>query len=1172
MKRALLIGAALLAPSAAWAEPATIGFILGAAVEIGGIVITVQQLLVVGLYVYGAARARRKARSAQAKAQAEYNANLQDRSITALQALPPWRIVPGRAWVGGDIHAIFTTDKTGYREDGSSYTRPDALKHLVVVFADHQCAAIHDLAIDGVPLGPLDGSGFVTAGSEFYTADTDSRTASIGVGGSVTVSQPVLAVLNAAINTGTGNGESSSFTDVTGSITLSGGNLTINGPAGAAVNYTVDSSVASVRVQKHLGTSTQTVDTYLNSVVPAEWTSTDRLLNKTYCVITLDLENQRFQGGQLGITADISGRLCYDPRKDSTVAGGSGAHRANDPTTWEWTDNAAIAGARDYLSAEWGFGNAQADIDEAYTQVAANACDVRASAAVQAHAQTFTVDAATNELIFAADELYGVGDGVRVSTTTTLPGGLAAATTYYVIRSDYTRKRIRLATSVANAYAGTAIDITSAGSGTHTCTWHDYATYKVNGAFLTEGGQKEAVLDDLTSAMGGDAVYGAQWQIIAGAWTAPVTLPGGGGLVDDDLAGQISIVQADTPLEQLVNGVRGTYIPTGKATPTEYSSYSNSTFVTDDGQELWADLPLEFVDNPARARNLARILVETSRNGQIIQYPAKLRAWPLQVGDRITVTSTEYGFSAKEFRVTDWQFGITSPVVLTLQEDTEAAWDLADAAVSDQTLNTGLPSPWVVQGITLGTLTSGAGVGYYSSGGAWVPRIRVPWSALTGAYLADGSGHIVVRWRAPGSVEWQELPVQSSETSVYISGFRDGDPVVVEVYAVNGLGQPGPSAFAVHTVAITGNGAIGGGNLLVNSSFEVDSNADGLADGWVAYNNGSNGTITNTVPTTGGVGNGKYQNVAASSLGTATSNNVGIRSEVPLEVGGHEGRLVSFSAAAYGGAAGTPDLVLRIVWYDATAGGGTAFDADEIVVASVPAGWARYLLQVPVPAGALSAHAYVWMQSRKGSAGTASMAIDQAQLEFGVLTAYSPRADEILAGAVGTGQLANGAVTTPILATDSAAVSSSKLPADGSVSWGAGTFDLTHPAATVIDSLTYTNSTGRTVRVEMTAALQAYGSGWGGTALVNLQMRARYIKSGTDTSKKFPITGASGSGGGSAGAESTMAFSADTSLADGDTLTFQIEAGGFAELGSGTVPAGSVNWKNASMRITAVLA
>jgi hypothetical protein len=55
---------------------------------------------------------------------------------------------------------------------------------------------------------------------------------------------------------------------------------------------------------------------------------------------------------------------------------------------------------------------------------------------------------------------------VRLTTTTTLPAGLSLATDYYVIKvSDLTCK---FATSYANAVAGTAINITDAGTGTHT--------------------------------------------------------------------------------------------------------------------------------------------------------------------------------------------------------------------------------------------------------------------------------------------------------------------------------------------------------------------------------------------------------------------------------------------------------------------------------------------------------------------------------------------------------------------------------------------------------------------------------------------------------------------------------------------------------------------------------
>jgi hypothetical protein len=66
---------------------------------------------------------------------------------------------------------------------------------------------------------------------------------------------------------------------------------------------------------------------------------------------------------------------------------------------------------------------------------------------------------------------HGLATGlpIRLSTTGTLPAGLATATTYYVIRVD--ADTIQLATTYANAVAGTNIDITAAaGAGTHTLT------------------------------------------------------------------------------------------------------------------------------------------------------------------------------------------------------------------------------------------------------------------------------------------------------------------------------------------------------------------------------------------------------------------------------------------------------------------------------------------------------------------------------------------------------------------------------------------------------------------------------------------------------------------------------------------------------------------------------
>jgi hypothetical protein len=82
---------------------------------------------------------------------------------------------------------------------------------------------------------------------------------------------------------------------------------------------------------------------------------------------------------------------------------------------------------------------------------------------------TFTAVAATDILTVTQDP--GDLSKVFLKSSGTLPGGLSSLTGYYVIRLSSTT--CKLATSYANAQAGTAINITDAGSGTHTMTYLD---------------------------------------------------------------------------------------------------------------------------------------------------------------------------------------------------------------------------------------------------------------------------------------------------------------------------------------------------------------------------------------------------------------------------------------------------------------------------------------------------------------------------------------------------------------------------------------------------------------------------------------------------------------------------------------------------------------------------
>lgn len=83
-------------------------------------------------------------------------------------------------------------------------------------------------------------------------------------------------------------------------------------------------------------------------------------------------------------------------------------------------------------------------------------------------AGTGGVNVGTNVVLSTA---HGMSTGLKVRLTTSdadLPAGLATATDYYVIAPD--ADHLKFATSLANAQAGTAINITDIGTGTHTVT------------------------------------------------------------------------------------------------------------------------------------------------------------------------------------------------------------------------------------------------------------------------------------------------------------------------------------------------------------------------------------------------------------------------------------------------------------------------------------------------------------------------------------------------------------------------------------------------------------------------------------------------------------------------------------------------------------------------------
>lgn len=102
---------------------------------------------------------------------------------------------------------------------------------------------------------------------------------------------------------------------------------------------------------------------------------------------------------------------------------------------------------------------------EAHALAGTNIVDITA---IGAGTQTLTrsdVDVAEDGLKVASHGMQ-TGDGpVRFTTSSALPTGISAGTDYYIIRLD--ANHFSIATSYANAIAGTDVNITAIGTGTH---------------------------------------------------------------------------------------------------------------------------------------------------------------------------------------------------------------------------------------------------------------------------------------------------------------------------------------------------------------------------------------------------------------------------------------------------------------------------------------------------------------------------------------------------------------------------------------------------------------------------------------------------------------------------------------------------------------------------------
>ena len=556
------------------------------------------------------------------------------------------------------------------------------------------------------------------------------------------------------------------------------------GPVTAIDNVYLDDVLSTdakftglLTVTKHLGTPGEAADAALTADVP-KWTSACKLSNCAYLYVKLKYDRNAFSGLPT-ITADVRGRTLYDPRDGQT----------------RYSNNPALV-IRDYLSnAIYGRGIASSAIDDTSIAAAANACDIRITA--PSFSDIFTVSTTTEALTFAQPIPIDTGDGVKVSSTATVPSPLVAGTTYYAIKATDTS--YQLATTLANAYAGVAIDLTSAGSGQHTLAQVNYAAYACDGTIDTNQTAYDNVRALLTACRGMLVFSGGKYRLVLDVATTASSF----GFTESNITGSWVISQAGKRAKY--NRVTaGFYNPAKKWQPDLAMVESTALRATDNGLILEAKIDLPFTANSYRAQNIGQLTLNQSRYGLVVKFSAFQEGLRCEVGDVVPITHSTPGWSAKLFRIMQIEIKDNDEVYVVAREYSASVYTQAVLSPAAVIAQSNLPDPFSVPAVSGLTLASGTTELLRLSDGSVISRIRVGWTAPTEVYAQKGQ--VEVQTQATTDLGWSPVDIVAAELGVaWVSPVQDGASYNVRIRAINSIGVRG--AWSQGTVQVVGKTA-----------------------------------------------------------------------------------------------------------------------------------------------------------------------------------------------------------------------------------------------------------------------------------------------------------------------------------------------------------------------------
>lgn len=500
-----------------------------------------------------------------------------------------------------------------------------------------------------------------------------------------------------------------------------------------------DSTSHWAQIRRYRGTTSQTVDWKLKNEVSSTAFSDDfKGLGIAYAALVFTYNGDLFKGVP-AVTYDVNGAKCYDPRKDSTQSGGSGSHRYNDSTTWEYTTCGPLCLANYLITQTGGAYDPATEIDWASVMAAANVADAIVS--TPCDFASFAVDgtagksgdviskssgssawdasirstdyitkgeitAIANNLVSrmmfgfssapTANASYSnISHGIYFNSNTVTVDIYESGTLKLATGITYTTSticKIKIDGSTARYFVDGKIVYSSGQASSN--LYFDSSLYDVGGSFTINvqrrytcnGAINAATTPDefitnvktlATSFLGRIIYTSGIWKMYAGAWQSPTF-----SIAKTDWVSPLSI-RFDSGLDGRFNRQHGWFIdPDQNWQRVECTPRANATYMANDGGK-WIDHEVDDImcTNQYEMQRKAEFLLRASRNQIVVAGKLGPKWQDLGMWDTGTIVFDDLGWASKTFRVSACVLNPDGTYDVSLTEEQSTDW--TDMAASE---------------------------------------------------------------------------------------------------------------------------------------------------------------------------------------------------------------------------------------------------------------------------------------------------------------------------------------------------------------------------------------------------------------------------------------------------------------------------------------------------------